>query len=249
MAKPLVVGNWKSYVNSLKEGKKLFKDIEKKLPKKLKADVVICPPYPLLAELARLYRGGRIAFGSQDAFYETGAHTGEVSTELVRDTKAKYVILGHAERRARGETDELVAKKAGAALDQRLIPIIAVGESSRDRDGHYLATLRKSVVESLALVGPDALKKVVIAYEPVWAIGAPLPPEARTIRETVIFIRKVLSEKYGRKDALKVRILYGGAVNTETAPELIAPSGADGFLLGRASVDAESFTTIIAAYS
>lgn len=249
MAKPLIVGNWKSYVNSLKEAKELFKGIEKSLPKNLKADVVLCPPFPLLEALSRPYRGSRVVFGAQDLFYETGAHTGEVSAELVKDTKAKYVIVGHAERRAKGETDALVAKKVGAALDARLTPIVAVGESSRDKEGRYFTELQESVTQSLSLVGPHALKKIVIAYEPVWAIGAPLPPNGRTIRETIIFIRKILAERFDRDDALKVRTIYGGAVNDENVKELIGESGADGFLLGRASVDAGAFTGIIREYS
>jgi len=248
MAKALIVGNWKGYINSLKEGKALVKGIEKKLPSASKPTVVLCPPFPLLDALARSYRGNRLSFGAQDAFYEGGAHTGEVSAELVKDTKAKYVILGHAERRTAGETDEMVAKKVGAALDQRLTPIVAVGERARDKDGHYLKELETSIVASLSLVEPQDLRKIVIAYEPVWAIGAALPPNARTIRETIIFIRKVLAGKFHRADALKARIIYGGAVSLESAPELIKESGVDGFLLGRASVDAETFTGIVLAW-
>lgn len=248
MAKPLIVGNWKSYINSLKEGKQLLKDIEKELPKDAKAGVVVCPPHPLLGELARAYRGSRIAFGAQDAFYETGAHTGEVSMELVKDAKAKYVILGHAERRAKGESDELVAKKVGAALDMRLTPIVAVGEASRDRAGNYLTELGRSILASLDTVAPQGLKNIVIAYEPVWAIGAALPPPPRSVYESVIFIRKVLAQKFDRNDALKVCILYGGAVNGESAAALVKEGRAGGFLLGRASVDAGSFAALVRAY-
>jgi len=248
MAKPLIVGNWKGYVNTLKEGKALMQGIEKRLSKALKPTVVLCPPFPLLDALARAHRGNRLSFGAQDAFYEEGAHTGEVSARLVKDTKAKYVIVGHAERRANGESDELVAKKVGAALDARLTPIVAVGERERDKDGHYLKELETSILASLSLVEPQDLKKIVIAYEPVWAIGAVLPPSARTIREAIIFIRKTLAGRFSRADALKVRILYGGAVSFDSAPELIIESGADGFLLGRASTDAEAFVGIVHAW-
>lgn len=248
MAKPLIVGNWKSYVNSFKEGKELLKGIEKGLPRTLKTHVVLCPSFPLLDALSRPYRGTRIHFGAQDMFYEDGAHTGEVSPRMVKDTKAKYVIVGHAERRARGETDELVAKKVGAALDAKLTPIVAVGESERDKEGRYFDELRTSIIDSLALVDEKTLKKIVIAYEPVWAIGAALPPDARTIRETIIFIRKVLAERFDRKEALKARIMYGGAVTPETAPELIADSEVNGFLLGRAAVNAEQFVAVVNAY-
>lgn len=248
MAKPIIVGNWKNYVTSLKEGRQLFRAIDRKLPKPLKATVVICPPFTLLDSLSRGYRGSRIAFGAQNIFHEGGAHTGEVSAALVKDTKAKYVIVGHAERRALGETDEIVAKKVGAALDMKLTPIVAVGESMRDKEGHYLKELEESILNSLSLVGPNALKKIVIAYEPVWAIGAPLPPNGRTIRESIIFIRKVLASRYDRSDVLKVKIIYGGAVNEDTVDELVAESGANGFLPGRASTDADSFVNIVRAF-
>ncbi len=249
MAKPLVVGNWKSFVTTHKEGKKLFKAIEKGLPRDLKAEVVVCPPSLLIHPLASAYSGKRIAFGVQDIFFEHGAHTGETSALLARDVGARFGIAGHAERRGLGESDAIVAKEVGALLDARLTPIVAFGEKTRDREGNYLRTLEESILNSLALVDARSLKKVILAYEPVWAIGAALPPSSRTIRESIIFIRKVLATKFDRADALKVRILYGGAVSKDTAPELISESGADGFLLGRASIDPEVFTTIIRLYS
>jgi len=248
MAKALIVGNWKNYVTSLKEAKKLFKDIEKALPRTVKSDVIICPPSLLLYPLVSAYRGQRVAFGVQDTFFEPGAHTGEVPAVLAKDIGARYTLVGHAERRAQGETDEVVAKEVGAALDVKLIPIVAVGETSRDKEGHYLEELRKTLKGSLAKVQTKDLKKLIIAYEPVWAIGAPLPPDARTIRETVIFIRKVLADMFDRNAALKARIIYGGAVDDENAQELIDGAGVSGFLLGRASVDAEKFAAIVSMF-
>jgi triosephosphate isomerase len=248
MARALIVGNWKSYVASLKQGKKLFKDIEKTLPRTLKSDVVVCPPSLLLQPLASAYRGQRIEFGVQDTFPETGAHTGEVSVVLAKDVGARYTIVGHAERRAQGETDEVVAREVGAALDIKLIPIVAFGEKERDRDGHYLKVLQKSIETSLSKVQERDMKKLVIAYEPVWAIGAALPPDARTVQETVIFIRKVLAGMFDRNVALKARIIYGGAVDDENALELMQSTGVSGFLLGRASVDAQKFTRIVSLF-
>ena len=245
MLRPLVVGNWKAYVSSLKDAKKLFKSVEKNLPRDMEPRVVLCPPHPFLEPLARSYSGSRIAFGAQDAFFENGAHTGETTMGMVKSVGAEYVILGHAERRAQGETDAMVSKKIGAALDERLTPVVSVGESVRDREGHYLEELEKSITGSLALVDVRSLKKIVIAYEPVWAIGAPLPPTGHIIRQTLIFIRKTLALRFDRADALKARIIYGGAVNEETARSLLEESEADGLLLGRASVDPDAFAAII----
>ncbi len=245
MKKPLIVGNWKAYVQSLKEAKKLFKDIEKGLPRELGATVVVCPPTPFLHTLAGSYRGERVAFGTQNIFFEGDAHTGEVTGSMLRSIGAEYVIVGHAERRSLGEDNALVAKKVGAALDHGLTPIVCVGERSRDKDGNYFHELEQGVLESLALVEEKSLKKVIIAYEPVWAIGAPLPPAGRTVRESLIFIRKTLAEKFDRRVALSTRIIYGGAVNEEAARTLLDESEADGFLLGRASVNADAFTAIV----
>lgn len=248
MAKALIVGNWKSYVTTFKEAQVLFKEIEKTLPRQIKSDVVVCPPFPFIDFLSDSYSGERIMFGAQDAHFETGAATGTVSVPALKSIGVKYVIVGHAERRAMGETDEVVSKKVGAVLDEKLTPIVCLGESSRDKDGHYLKELEISIKASLDGIQEKDLKKLIIAYEPVWAIGAPLPPDARTIRETIIFIRKVLAGMLGRNAALKARIIYGGAVDSENAEDLIQNSGALGFLLGRASVDAEQFGAIVSMF-
>lgn len=247
MARALVVGNWKSYVTSRTDARVLFSALQKKVPQQTKCEVVVCPPTPFIAPLSDAYRGVRIAFGAQDAHFETGAATGTVAALALKSLGVKYVILGHAERRAMGETDDIVSKKVGAALDAKLIPIVCVGERSRDRDGHYLKELEASIAASLKTVQPHDLKRLVIAYEPVWAIGAPLAPNARTVRESVIFIRKVLADLLGREGALKTRIIYGGAVDGENAREL-TESGASGFLVGRASIDPQAFGAIVSVF-
>lgn len=248
MAKPLIVGNWKSYITSINDAEKLFKGIEKALPRILKSEVVVCAPYPFIEFLEDSYSGKRISFGAQNVYFESGAHTGEVSAAALKSIGVSSVIVGHAERRSMGETDEDVSKKIGALLDQKMRPIVCVGEKERDKDGHYLHELETSIISSLAILGPNDLKKIVIAYEPVWAIGSPLPPSARAIRETIIFIRKVLADRFDKTQALKAKIIYGGAVDAHNVEELSKESGANGFLLGRASVDAESFTNIISTF-
>lgn len=250
MAKPLIVGNWKLYINSLVEAKKLLSALDKKLPKKSSALIVVCPQVPLAIALKVGYRGRRIAFGAQDAFFESeGAHTGEASPHAFAEGGIEYVILGHSEQRALGETNEIVAKKAATALREKLKPIICVGERERDTNGLYLNEFRKDIFESLSRLEATDASKIVVAYEPVWAIGGEETPEARTILETSVFIRKTLAEMWGRDAAFKVRIIYGGSVNAANAPLLVKEAKVSGVLVGHHSTDADSFATIVRAFS
>lgn len=247
--RPLIVGNWKTYISSLKEAKKLVKDIEKGLPRRLTAEVVLCPPAPFIGPLALGYGGKRILFGAQDVSFDDGAPTGDIMPEVLKDVGARYAIVGHAERRRDGDSSDIVAEKIRAALAARIRPIVCFGERERDRDGAYFLELERDIVESLAGIPEEGVKKIIFAYEPVWAIGAPMPPSAREIQETLIFIRKTLALRYPRALALKTRILYGGAVDADSAPDLIEHSGAAGFLVGRASAHPDAFVGIIRAWT
>lgn len=246
MAKALIVGNWKAYVESLTGATELFSSLDRALPRGTRADVVLCPPAPFLASLAHSYRGKRIVFGAQDADAEGGRATGAMTAAMLASIGVRYVIVGHSERRDAGESDDVIAKKVHAVLDAGLTPILCVGERERDREGHYLTALADMLTASLARIEPAMLKKVVIAYEPVWAVGASVTPSAREIQETVIFIRKSLAARFDRTLALKVRILYGGDVNATNAAAL-AESGVAGFLVGRASVGPHEFAQIVKA--
>lgn len=243
---PMFVGNWKSFVSSPKQGVALLKAIDKKLPRALKGTVVVCPPAPILAYVRSAYGGKRIHFGTQDiSEFEPGAHTGETAALLAKESGAGFTIIGHAERREQGETDERVSRKVRAALDAKLTPIVCVGELERDRDGHYFALIEKTVSASLARITAAEAARVVIAYEPVWAIGASSAPEPRTIAEAIVYIRKTLATLFGREVALKVKILYGGAVDAQNAVQVLTEGHAHGFLIGRASVSADAFADII----
>lgn len=249
MAKPLIVGNWKAYVESLKEAKKLFKDIDARLPRGASADIVVCPPTPFLAELAAGYRGRRIAFGAQDVSVDAGAATGAVTPTMLKDAGASYVIVGHAERRAAGDTDEIVARKAAAVRAAGLIPIVCVGESARDPEGAHFAVLEQNVAASLARLAPGDAPRIVIAYDPLWAIGQSAAPDPSVIREAAIFIRKTLAGMWGRERALKVRVIYGGSVDGANADVIMRGAQVQGVLPGRASTDAEAFADIVRGFS
>ncbi len=247
--KKLVIGNWKLYVNTPAEGKKLLRDIDKKLPRGLKVEVAICPQVALASLLKSGYSGKRIAFGTQDVFSEdVGAHTGAVSPKALVSSGIKYVIVGHAERRAQGDTDEIVAKKAVAAIKAKLHPIVCVGEPTRDSEGAYLTYLTNNVTASLARIEAADAARFTVAYDPLWAIGAAEAPSPRVVAEAVMFIRKTIADMWGRERALKVRIIYGGSVNAASASEFAKTPGIQGLLPGRASVNAEEFTNIIRAF-
>lgn len=247
--KRLIVGNWKLYVPSLKEGQKLIRAIDKSFPRNIKSTVVVCPPVALAVALRASYRGRRIVFGTQDTSIELeGSNTGEVSPRQLKESGIEYVIVGHMERRAKGDTDEIVAKKAAAALSVKLQPIICVGEPKRDQEGHFFEYLRKNITDSLARVSSSDAKKIVIAYDPLWAIGNAEAPAPSVIREAALFIRKTVSELWGREHADKVRIIYGGSVDGENADLIAEGAGVNGILPGRASVDPEAFCKIIKAF-
>ena len=250
MAKPLIVGNWKMYVNSLADGKKLLKDIDHSFPRGVKADVVVCPPIPLAVVLRRAYAGRRISFGTQDSFWEQeGPFTGATSPRALAESGIEYVILGHAERRMLGDTNEIVAKKVSAALLAGLRPIVCVGENIRDEEGKHFATLKTEIVESLSRTASASAGRIAIAYDPLWAIGAKEPAPPRVAAQSIIFIRKTLAEMWGREQALKTRIIYGGSVDSEHAVLFASEKSIQGLLPGRASVDAKEFCAIIKEFS
>jgi triosephosphate isomerase len=248
MKKALIVANWKSYIGTPKAGLALLKDTEKSLPRGMKSKVVVCPPALLFSHLTATYKGSRLSFGTQDiTLAPQGAHTGEVTAQLAKASGAQYTLSGHAERRAAGETNEVVAAEVRIALDTKLTPIVCIGERERDQHAAYLTTIETMLVESLRTVSTVELKKVVIAYEPVWAIGAAAAPDARVVREAVVYIKKILAQKFGHEAGLKATVLYGGAVDSTNAHDLLVDGQASGFLVGRASVDAKNFAGIIRA--
>lgn len=248
--KKLVVGNWKLYINSPRDAKKLFVAIDKKLPKKINALVALCPQVSLAPLVKAGYRGRRIALGTQDVSVETeGAHTGSISPKSLSESGLQYVIVGHAEKRAQGDTDEIVSKKAASAISAKLHPIICIGEAERDIEGNHFTYIAESVMASLERLDPKDASRFTIAYEPVWAIGAPMAPNARLVGEATMFIRKTLVEMWGRETAQKVRIIYGGSVNAANAKEFADSGSTQGFLLGRASIEPAEFISIVNAFS
>jgi triosephosphate isomerase len=244
----LIVGNWKAYVETLEKAKRLYA-VSKRLGAAGHHDIVLAPSAPHLGYLSAGNRSS-VEFAAQDISATLGgAATGEVTAAAVASVGASYVIVGHSERRAQGETDALVLEKVQHALAQGLIPIICVGERERDAEARYLQYLRGQITSVLTPLSPKERMQVVIAYEPIWAIGKSAA-EAITptdLNEMVLYIRKLLGEFLPGKGNVKIRILYGGSVEPANARILAASSGIDGFLVGRASTDAVSLGALARA--
>ncbi|PZU90833.1 MAG: triose-phosphate isomerase [Chelatococcus sp.] len=246
--RPLVAGNWK--MNGLKADLAIAAEVAKGYDAALKAavDLAICPPAPLLYPMTAALIGSRIATGGQDASqHAAGAYTGEVSAAMLADAGAAFVILGHSERRSlHGESNALVRAKAEAALQERLVPIVCVGETREEREaGKALAVVRKQLKGSVPEQADAA--GLVIAYEPVWAIGTGLTPTAADVAEVHASIRWDLARIVGKAAAAGVRLLYGGSVKPGNAAELMNVANVDGALVGGASLKAEDFLAIARA--
>ena len=246
MRTPLMAGNWKMHLNR-REAKTLVEDLRKEIEGTTN-EVLLCPPALLLDTVQAACGGSKIATGVQNMhFADKGAFTGEVSAEMVKESGASYVLIGHSERRAIfGETDEMCSKKVIQADAFGLIPVLCVGESLEQREsGSTTAVIDTQLDGSLEGFTPSSGDRLVIAYEPVWAIGTgktATPADAETV---IKHIRERLSEKYGERIANSVRILYGGSVKPDNVDELMAKPNIDGALVGGASLQAESFARIV----
>lgn len=242
----LVVGNWKMNPISEKLAKQLFSSVKKSLNKLKNTEVVICPPFVYMQSIKS--SSVKLSIGSQDSFpTPEGSHTGEISYLMLKNLGIKYSIIGHSEKRQKGETDESVNQKVKSCLRGMITPIVCVGELTREGTVTYLLSIKEQIQKALAGLSKSSVKDIVIAYEPVWAIGenAKREPEPREIFEVVIYIKKVISDLYGTKSIPPTKILYGGSVNESNVFMFLKESGVDGFLIGRASLDAKKFNEIL----
>mgnify|MGYP001605517289 FL=1 len=243
----ILVANWKENPASLGEAKKLLLSVKKKIPRG--ASVVICPPVPFLAPLALSARGA-VSFGVQNiSSLEFGSYTGEYSGEMVFSAGARHAILGHSERRAMGEGNSDIKEKIGRALFSGLAPIVCIGEKLRDADGKYLKVLESDIKEIFVGLKLGDFKKIIIAYEPLWAIGKGTEDAVSPgkLQETVLFIRKVMSSMTPPQIARKLPIIYGGSVTSENAFSLAKDGGISGFLVGHESLNPTNFGEIARA--
>ncbi len=247
--KTVIAGNWK--MNMLNSGIKPFmEELKANMPKNRNCDVVLCTPAIMVPAMIKAGKDCKVAAGAQDvSMYEKGAYTGEISADQLADVGAKYCIVGHSERRQyHGETDIQVNIKAKALLEKGIVPIICVGESLEQREMDLTMEYVAYQVKT-ALAGIDAtkLRRCIIAYEPIWAIGTGKTATAEQAQEVCEGIRAVIRKIYGARPARAISILYGGSMNAKNAEELLAQPDIDGGLIGGASLKPVDFSKIIEA--
>lgn len=257
----IVIGNWKMNPQSLDEAKHIIAKTKKAAGKLERTTVVVCPPFPFIPyAVPRSHLSRRavpeVAVGAQNvSFEESGAFTGEVSAGQLSNLGVSYVIVGHSERRyprpaagstpTVGESDLEVSRKAVAVVQAGMTAVLCCGEKTRDGQGEYLDVLRSELKVSLQAYPKKSLSKLIVAYEPIWAVGGKAAMTPDVVQETTLFIKKVLSDIYGQHEALTVPILYGGAVNFRNAGDIITLGQVDGLLVGRESVNVPGFVELL----
>jgi len=252
MRKKIVAGNWKMNLDYA-EGISLFSEIVNMVRDEKKGDqlAIICAPFIHLNSLSKL--GGEVVkIGAQNAHQnDSGAYTGEISAKMIKSVGCEYVIIGHSERRQYfAESDELLAQKTVKVLENNLVPIFCIGETLAERnDNTYFEVLKSQLEKGVFGLSETDFSKIVIAYEPVWAIGTGLTASSEQAQEVHAFIRKEIAAKYGDAVAEEVTILYGGSCNPKNAAELFAQNDIDGGLIGGASLKSRDFVDIVKAFN
>jgi len=254
MRKKIVAGNWKMNLD-YQQGISLFSEVVNMVKDEVLGDqhVVVCSPFIHLYSIAQLAKGSnRVAVGAQNIHFEdSGAFTGEVSAAQVKSTGASYVILGHSERRAYfHEDDEILSRKIDAALKNGLTPIFCIGETrdERESDRHF-DVFKRQLEKGIFHLNDRTIGNIVLAYEPVWAIGTGLTATPEQAQEVHAFIRNALAQKYNQGTADNITILYGGSCNPKNAPELFAQPDIDGGLIGGASLKSRDFVEIVKVFN
>jgi triosephosphate isomerase len=247
MRKKLICGNWKMYKNAV-ETAAFFRSFLPLVRDFSSVDIGIAPTYTSLAAAAEALAGSSVLLGAQNVHWaDEGAYTGEISAGMLREIGCAFAIVGHSERRQFfGETDEGVSKRTGKAIEKGLLPVVCVGETLAERDGgHAFSVVERQVKGAFAPLAPEAVERSVIAYEPVWAIGTGRTATAAQAQEMHAHVRSVVAQVAGAPRAAKIRILYGGSVKPANAAEIMNSPDVDGALVGGASLDAETFASIV----
>ena len=253
MRKKIVAGNWKMNTNYT-SGLSLFSEIVNMANDEVtnNQEVIVCAPFISLNSLVQLAKGGKVLVGAQNCHQaDAGAFTGEISAAMIQSVGASHVILGHSERRQYfGEDNALLAQKVNAVLSNKLTPLFCIGETLVQRNNNtHFQVIKQQLVQGLFHLSPDEFNQVVLAYEPVWAIGTGLTATPEQAQEVHAFIRKELMTKYGEAVAANISILYGGSCNPKNASDLFAQADIDGGLIGGASLKSRDFMDIVKAFN
>ena len=236
----LIIANWKCNPKTLKKAKKLFLGIKKGLPRKLKAKIVICPPFIYLRGLNLGTK--KLEIGAQDCFFREGPFTGQISVSMLKNLGCTYVIVGHSEKRAAGEKDKLINLKLKACLEKHLIPILCVGETSKqEKNNQTSRILKEQLRKDLKGISKKDIEKIIIAYEPIWAIGTGRACDPEIAKVSKIMIKKHLKELYKTN---RVKIIYGGSVNSKNVLGYIE-AGMEGYIIGGMSLKPKKFIAIL----
>ncbi|MBI2118739.1 MAG: triose-phosphate isomerase [Elusimicrobia bacterium] len=244
---PLLAGNWKMH-KTVKESLSLVEQLKKDCREVKDREILVCPPFPSIVAIKESLQGSNIKLGAQNLFWEmSGAFTGEVSGPMLKEAGCDYCIIGHSERRQYfGETDQSVQKKMKAAFQFGLIPIVCVGETLNEREGKvHFKVVEKQIQEGAKDLNKEEASQLVIAYEPVWAIGTGKTATPEHAQGMHAFIRKNLTSLYGKEIAEQIRILYGGSIKPDNIDSLMANPDIDGGLVGGASLKSEDFSRIV----
>lgn len=248
MTKKLVIGNWKMNPATPDEARTIIRKVRLWAKKMERTDVVVCPPFVYLPIVISKKNQSVPKIGAQSVSVEEGGpHTGEVSATMLSQSGVKYVIVGHSEERNAGDTDLIVAKKVKMVLESGMSAILCVGEKIRDEGGAYLDALKDQIKNSLEGVPASLAKNIIIAYEPVWAIGAKEAMNPEQIYEMSLFVKKVFADVFSQNQAMKTLVVYGGAVNFRNAMDIITRGNVDGLLVGRESVNIPGFVELLKA--
>lgn len=243
--KYLIIANWKCNPGNEKQAKQLFQAYKKQMRSCKNIDLVVCPPFIFFSSLKEKFKN--IFLGVQDCFYKEGAFTGEVSSQMIKSCGANYVIVGHSERRnIFNEKDEEINKKVKSVLDNKMTPILCIGENEKQREeGETFEIIKKQIGEGLDKINRDKIKNIVLAYEPIWAIGTGKSADPENIQEVKIFIKKLINNKYGVKTSDSVKIIYGGSVDSNNINSYLSIAQMDGALIGGASLKKDEFLNIL----
>lgn len=247
MRKKVIAGNWKMNMD-MHQSQKLVSEIINGLGKDNRAEVIICPPFTSLSEVSSLLKGTQIKLGAQNMFYEeSGAFTGEISADMLKSVDCEFVIIGHSERRVIfNESDELINNKIKTALTKGLKPIFCIGELLGQREkNETMKVVTQQIEKGLEGISSEQMKNIIIAYEPVWAIGTGKTATPQQAQEVHSFIRDLIAKKFSTSVAENLIIQYGGSVKSENSGELLSQKDIDGALVGGACLKADSFLGII----